>query len=181
MKAVAFLPISPKWGYQNWAGRLRMKPHMPTSFAQFLRIAKLHTYAAQGDDASVTPVLLSTKQLEFSIDGYLYRDIYAGMNHFVGQEIVYQNDQAIWSMSYSGGMLIEATASAIAEVYRFLRAALQESPQDLPLRGPASLRSGQLTYVCDIKGDLNRFAGVEHIDLVGSPAYELHFSGGLLR
>lgn len=160
--------------------RLR-EPLMPTSLAQFLLIAKRHTYAAQGDDASVTPLLPSTKQLEFSADGYLYRDIYAGMNHFVGQEIVYHDDQAIWSMSYSGGMLDDATASTTSEVYRFLRAALREAPQALPLRGPGSMQCDQLTYTCDIAGTLGRFAGVEHIVLADTPAYELHFSGGLLK
>ena len=50
----------------------------PPGFAQFLRSAKAATYAAQGDDASVTPVLPDSRQLEYRDGTFLYRDIYVG-------------------------------------------------------------------------------------------------------
>lgn len=74
-------------------------------FVEFLRSAKLATYAAQGDDASVPPLLPDSKQLEFSKGSYVYRDIYVGMLGFVGQEVVYLDSRAAWSMAYSGGLL----------------------------------------------------------------------------
>jgi hypothetical protein len=63
---------------------------MPSTLAAFIKAAKQSTYAALGDSASVAPLLPSTKQLEFASGEYLYRDIYAGMNLFVGQELVYE-------------------------------------------------------------------------------------------
>ena len=153
---------------------------MPSTLAAFIKAAKQSTYAALGDSASVAPLLPSTKQLEFASGEYLYRDIYAGMNLFVGQELVYRSGVAVWSMSYSGGVTVSASDAATSEIYRFLRTALLQVPEQLPLRGPASLSSGQLQYSCAVAGELARFHGTEIICIAGSTVYELHFSGGAL-
>jgi len=154
---------------------------MPTSLAQFLHAAKRATYAAQGDSASITPLVQGTKQLEYAKDEYLYRDIYAGMNHFVGQELVYRSGQPIWSMSYAGGLVVEATGAAVGAIYGFLRSALRQCPQDLPLRGPSALEAGELAYALELHGSLEHFSGIEKITLAGSIVYELHVAGGTLR
>jgi hypothetical protein len=60
-------------------------PMPADDLALFLRSAKAATYAAQGDDASVPPVLQDTKQLEFRAGEFLYRDIYAGVFRIAGQ------------------------------------------------------------------------------------------------
>jgi len=86
---------------------------MPDSLARFLHTAKLATSAAaQGDSASVEPVLPSTKQLEFVQGNFLYRDIYAGMTFFVGRALVYHLKRPVWSMAYSGGTVVGAAAAA---------------------------------------------------------------------
>ncbi len=154
---------------------------MSPSLSAFIKVAKQATYAASGDSASVVPLLPNTKQLEYSSGEYAYRDIYAGMDFFVGQEMVCKSGTAVWSMSYSGGVTVSASAAATAEIYRFLRTALLQAPEQLPLRGPASLTSGQLQYSCAVTGELARFHGAELISIAGSPVYELHFSGGTLK
>lgn len=154
---------------------------MSLALAAFIKVAKQTTYAASGDSASVVPLLSGTKQLEHSSGEYVYRDIYAGMEFFVGQELVYQSGQAVWSMGYSGGVTVSCSGAATAEIYRFLRAALLQAPEHLPLRGPASLSAGQLEYSCAVTGELARFHGTELISIAGSPVYELHFSGGTLK
>jgi hypothetical protein len=63
----------------------------PEEFLRFLLEAerletKRRTYAAQGDEATVPPVLLGAKQLEWREGDWLYRDLYVGMAYFVGQE-----------------------------------------------------------------------------------------------
>jgi hypothetical protein len=58
-------------------------------FLDFLIKAKKATYASQGDNASVTPLLEGSRQLEFQEGHFLYRDIYFGMSYFACQEIVY--------------------------------------------------------------------------------------------
>lgn len=84
----------------------------PPGLVEFLRAAKAATYAAQGDDASVPPALPDSKQLEFRDGPFLYRDIYLGMFRFVGQEVVYLADRALWSMSYAGGLAPGVAQSA---------------------------------------------------------------------
>jgi hypothetical protein len=60
----------------------------------FLIRAKRRTYAGQGDDATVAALLPGAKQLEWREGQLLYRDVYFGMQRFVGQEVVYHGDLA---------------------------------------------------------------------------------------
>lgn len=48
-------------------------------FLRFLLEAKRRTYAAQGDEATVPPVLPGAKQLEWQEGDWLYRDLSFGM------------------------------------------------------------------------------------------------------
>jgi hypothetical protein len=146
-------------------------------FLAFLRSAKLATYAAQGDDASVPPLLPSSKQLEYSRGLYLYRDIYVGMFGFVGQEVVYLDGQASWSMAYSGGLVPGVPDAEASSIYRALRAALCAVPEMLPLRGPATFEYQGLSYVCAAAGGIECFHGRESLARQGRLMYELHFSG----
>jgi hypothetical protein len=104
------------------------------SLESFLLAAKSATYAAQGDDASVDPLLADTKQLEYTDGSFLYRDIYAGMFRFVGQEVAYQHCRAVWSMSYAGGLVRDANRDLTKSIYAHLRKALLLTPASLPLR-----------------------------------------------
>lgn len=121
-----------------------------TSRAQlvdFLLEAKRRIYAGQSDDATVTPLVPGSKQLEHRDGDYLYRDIYFGMAYFVGQEVVFHRDQAVWSMSYAGGVLPLSRDSADARaIYAFLRLALRHGGKEEPYRGPAAFTRDSLTY-----------------------------------
>lgn len=153
---------------------------MSPSLVQFIRAAKLATYAAQGDFASVQPLLPGTKQLEYVADDLVYRDIYAGMNRFVGQEIVYQCGQPVWSMSYSGGLASQGSSAAAPAIYAFLRQALRQCPVESPLRGPSEFRFEDLEYTCRVQGTMARFTGQELVKLAGTRVYEFNFGGGVL-
>ena len=76
-----------------------------TAFTTFLVNAKRQTYAAQGDDATVTPLLPGSRQLEYREGVLLYRDIYFGGASFVGQETVYDGPTPVWAMGYAGGVI----------------------------------------------------------------------------
>jgi len=149
-----------------------------TEFSAFLRTAKLSTYAAQGDEASVPPLLPDSKQLEFSSGPFLYRDVYVGMLRFVGQEVVYLSQRAVWAMAYSGGLVPAVAMSDASSIYKALRAALSATPEAFPVRGPCTYRHDDLDYQCMLTGSLERFHGRESISRNGQPVYELHFSGG---
>ena len=148
--------------------------------AHFLYAAKSATYAAEGNAAAVKPMLQDSKQLEYRVGASLYRDIYVGLFRFVGQEIVYLSDRAIWSMSYSGGLTDSAQSTSVKTIYAALREALRNTPPQLPIRGPTSFESNGMLYSCTCEGSLEWFHGVESIAQNGVPVYALNFSGGIL-
>jgi Domain of unknown function (DUF5680) len=147
--------------------------------ADFLVQAKRSTYAAQGDAASVEPLVPASRQLEFRRGDFLYRDIYMGFAYFVGQETVYEGAKPIWAMGYAGGVIGDG-ADAI-ELYDFLRAALRQVETALPFRGPGLLRSSGFQYTNQANGTLDNFWGIERISRAREIMYELRYHGGRLR
>ena len=154
----------------------------PNPILSFLLEAKRQTYASQGDDASVTPLLPGSRQLEYRDGSLFYRDIYFGVSYFVGQETVYQDEQPIWSMSYAGGVDQSILApNDIRSIYTFLRAALRQVSSDSPFRGPDDYRDGIYAYGNAHKGKFDAFWGYERISRDNAIVYRLQYSGGLLR
>ncbi len=151
------------------------------ALCQFLVQAKRHTYAGQGDDATVMPLLPGTRQLEYRDGDFFYRDIYAGIPNFVGQEIVYFHNEPIWSMSYAGGIVTQAPeAPSWREVFAFLRTALLQVSDASPYRGPADIEDGDYRYHHDQQGSFNAFWGEETVTQLGHLVYRLHYSGRVL-
>lgn len=151
-----------------------------SEFRHFLAAAKRATYAAQGDSASVAPRFEGSKQLEHREGAFFYRDVYFGLLQFVGQELVYRAERPVWSMSYAGGLHSGIEPAQARPVYAFLRQALLEVPSELPVRGPGLFEEGELCYVCQVQGTIERFHGIEVISRGGQVLYELHFAGGQL-
>ncbi len=150
-----------------------------SQLAEFLVQAKRATYASQGDDASVTPLLPGSRQLEYQLGDVLYRDIYFGMAYFVGQETVYENGQPIWSMSYAGGVTVEGPG--MSETYQFLQYALRHVEVASPFRGPGLIRQDLFQYTSQTTGTLENFWGIERIARNRAIIYELRYHGGRLK
>lgn len=160
----------------------------------FLVEAKLHTYAAQDEQASVPSLLPGGRQLEYrrplAIGGLLYRDIYFGGDFFVGQETVYhlQGEQQaslerpIWAMNYAGGALPAAGEADVAlqEIYAFLGSALRRVGAQRPYRGPRQWQDCAWIYQDESQGDPQRFWGREQITFQGALVYELRYAGGII-
>src|SRR5215831_1218570 len=154
----------------------------PTEFMAFLVNAKRQTYAAQGDDATVIPLVPGSRQLEYQEGALLYRDIYFGGAYFVGQETVYEGPTPVWAMGYAGGVIPSSIASRdVGPIYEFLRAALRHVTPERPYRGPSQWREGAYVYTDEAQGDVERFWGVETITQEAQVVYQLRYSGGLLR
>jgi hypothetical protein len=149
--------------------------------AAFLIEAKRNTYAAHGDAASLPPLLPGSKQLEHQVGRYMYRDIYFGMGHFVGQESVYVDGRIAWSMVYSGGVSPTEPVARLGAIYGFLRQALQRVETGRPFRGPSHFASGPFTYDDKSEGDLFKFSGEERILDSGRCVYQLTYAGGMIR
>src|SRR5262245_8543310 len=153
-----------------------------TAFMTFLVNAKRQTYAAQGDDATVTPLVPGSRQLEYQEGALLYRDIYFGIAYFVGQETVYEGPTPVWAMGYAGGVLSSSVASSdVGQVYEFLRAALRYVTPERPYRGPRQWCEGSYIYTDEGQGDVQCFWGVETITCADHMVYQLRYSGGLLQ
>ena len=115
------------------------------------------------------------------IDGkWSYRDSYFGGTDFLGQETVWNSDQAVWAMNYYGyilrpdlidaqraGMVIKSALSALYARGRFL------GGFDYSLDG--------FVYRDEAVGDFQHFHGVETILRGGVVAYELRYHGGLVK
>jgi hypothetical protein len=151
------------------------------TLTNFLVEAKKNTYASQGDETSVKPLLNGSKQLEYRTGDYYYRDIYFGSAFFVGQEIVEFDNSPIWSMVYSGGVSIQnATWNTIAPIYKFLQQTLRLVDTKSIYRGPSYYESGDYVYKNEYEGTLECFNGKEIIFKDSQKVYELRYNGGLL-
>jgi hypothetical protein len=152
------------------------------SLEVFLIKAKKNTYASQGDNASVEPLLPGTKQLEYQEGDFFYRDIYVGMSYFVGQEIVYFKNNPIWSMCYAGGVEENVTEeSDITQVYRFLRDALGKVSKENLFRGPKIVKDNNKEYIHVSDGTIESSSGSESIRIDGKRVYHLRYNGGIIK
>jgi uncharacterized protein DUF5680 len=144
----------------------------------FLLRAKRRTYAAQGDSASMTPLLPGSRQLEYREERLLYRDVYFGLRSFVGQETVYEGTIPVWGMAYAGGVLTPAEArDDVLAIYAVLRAALLRPAEDAPYRGPKRFVDGDYIYNNQLEKDADAFSGVETIIRRSAPVYRLRYAG----
>ncbi|EPZ42582.1 MULTISPECIES: DUF5680 domain-containing protein [Alicyclobacillus] len=150
-------------------------------FLGFLIESKKATYASQGGDPSVTPLIDGSRQLEYRSGDFLYRDIYFGMSYFVGQETIYYKTHPVWSMSYGGGVDKKFDIKCVREIYSFLRKAMREITSNNPYRGPKKFIEGDLVYTDTNEGDIGWFRGDEKIIRSGEEVYSLSYSGGFLR
>ena len=151
-------------------------------FLRFLLKAKQQTYASQGDEASVAPLLPGSKQLEWQEGDWLYRDIYFGMAYFVGQETISFQRLPVWSMSYAGGVPATiASPEQVRRIYRFLRSAMRQVSPEHPFRGPQRWQDEEYLYTDQYQGSIDAYWGSETITFQGEMVYELHYSGGFLR
>src|SRR5512136_2980713 len=104
---------------------------------QFLVKAKVSAYASGGEGRE--DVLSDgCKELTFQEAVFKYRDRYFGWNPFVGEEVVWQDDQITWAMNYYG--LVFDQVVPAGQVYAFLQQAMKQVKEDRPFRGPQSLK-----------------------------------------
>ncbi len=142
---------------------------------QFLVKAKVNAYAGEGEGgAGVLPD--GSKELTFEEGEFRYRDRYFGWNPFVGEEVVWEDEQVVWAMNYHGRVIDEVVPAA--QVYAFLQHAMNQVKTDRPFRGPGSLKEGELEYRDVSHGTVDQFTGVEKIFYQGREIYRLNYHGG---
>ncbi len=144
----------------------------------FLIEAKKQTYA----NANIEKVQSSrsgSKDYEYKHDNMTYHDTYFGGTNFMGEEVVYIDDETpLWGMNYYGVTLDKGLTEEAVD--KALRPALMLVGQDgiLPVRGPKEYINGEYKYTFDVDGDLEYFTGTETIYKNDKPVYVLKCHGG---
>jgi len=139
----------------------------------FLVIAKQNTYAS-GIPGEKLPD--GGEQFEFQDGELRYRDVFIGGSAFIGQELVWHDEHALWGMNYYGVV----TENAPPELGDFLKKALRQVTAERPYRGPRILQEDGLEYIDESHGSLDSFSGVEVIRHRGKEVYRLVYHGGSL-
>ncbi len=145
---------------------------------KFLVKAKTSTYAsAKGGNKKVLDD--GAKEMIFEEGNLKYRDRYYGFDPFIGEEVVFEDGEAIWSMNYYG----KTTSKDIPaeQVYEFLKEALRQITKDKPFRGPDNFKKGELEYINESRGDFKDFSGTERILFRCKEVYRLEYHGCMVR
>lgn len=94
------------------------------------------------------------------------------------KEIVWKEEDPVWSMNYYGETASEAS---VEDIYEFLREALKQIPRNKPFRGPAEYKGKRFKYVNSVEGRIEKFKGTEKILLNGNLVYLLNYHGGTVE
>lgn len=149
---------------------------------KFLIEAKKQTYANE-NVKKVNPSRKGSHDYHYENDKMMYHDTYFGGTKFMGEEVVYFNNETpIWGMNYYG-VTIDETLSEEA-MDKALRPALMMVGKDvgvIPVRGPRIYQNGEYEYNFSVTGNLDNFEGCETIHKGKTKVYELKCHGGIIK
>jgi hypothetical protein len=143
----------------------------------FIVKAKAATYVGGGARSpSCRP---GSHDLEFHEGKFSYLDSYFGGTDFIGQEVVYYDDEPVWAMNYYGRILEPAMITA-AEAGRVIQESLSKMYEEGRFLGGFEHDTGNGVYVDTSQGNVASFTGREWITRGGIQVYELIYHGGLV-
>ena len=148
---------------------------------QFLVKAKINTYATEGEGGEKI-LDDNCRELIFEDAGFKYRDRYYGFDPFVGEEIVFEDNKAIWGMNYYGQItskIIEG--NLVKDFLDFLKESLRQIPEEIPFRGPKNFKNNDFEYTNQVEGNVERFVGKEKIFYKNEEIYSLDYHGGKIK
>ena len=144
----------------------------------FIVKAKAATYVSGGARSpSCRP---GSHDLEFHEGAFSYLDSYFGGTDFIGQEVVYHDDEPVWAMNYYGRILEPAMITA-AEAGHIIQESLSKMYEEGRFLGGFEHDTGNGVYVDTSAGDVASFTGREWITREGVKVYELIYHGGLVK
>ena len=148
---------------------------------KFLIEAKKQTYANESIE-KVKSTRQNSKDYEYKKENMIYHDTYFGGTNFIGEEVIYIDNEVYWAINYYGVTLDESLGEEAMD--NALRPALMNVGKDkkvLPVRGPKEFINGEYKYTLDITGNINYFSGIERIYKNDKLIYELKCNGGLIK
>lgn len=150
-------------------------------FLDFLVKAKKGTYA-NGDVSKSSSSRLLSKDYHYEDGNFTYHDTYFGGVKFMGEEVVYYNDNIFWGMNYYGITLDDSLDFQVID--KVLRVALMKVGEDksvIPVRGCKEFVNEDYTYTFNVDGDMENFVGVEQVYKDDKLIYELKCYGGIIE
>lgn len=147
----------------------------------FLIEAKQQTYANASSPKTLN-TRINSKDYEYQKGNMTYHDTYFGGTKFIGEEIIYINNETYWGMNYYGSTLDENLSEEAMD--NALRPALMMVGKDtsiIPVRGPREYINNNYKYTFEVEGTLEYFNGIEIIYKDNQKIYELRCSGGLIK
>lgn len=113
------------------------------------------------------------------LDGdYRMHDNFFGGEPYGGRLVIFHHDAPVFMEVYYG--IMHKLSSRTDEIYEFLREALQHPDSEHPFRGPATYTRAELTYTCNIEGDIAHHTVKEYIHDGGEKIYSATILGGLV-
>lgn len=143
---------------------------------EFLIKAKINTYASGAREKTLKD---GSKELWFEEGDWRYRDRYFGFNSFIGEEIIWRNDEAVWGMNYCGRIISNNANSK--DIFNFLQKAMKLIKIDRPFRGPEKFHDGDWGYRDESVGNVEDFSGIERIYFKEEKVFELKYCGGKIN
>ncbi len=132
-------------------------------FLEFLVKAKKGTYA-NGDASKSSSSRLLSKDYHYEDGNFTYHDTYFGGINFMGEEVVYYNDNILWGMNYYGVTIdSNLTEEMMDKVLRIALMKVGEDENIIPVRGPKEFVNGDYLYTFSVDGDMENFVGIEKI------------------
>lgn len=155
---------------------------MSKNLYDFLIEAKKQTYANENVE-KVSSSRKGSHDYHYQNNEMIYHDTYFGGTQFMGEEVVYFNEETpIWGMNYYGVTMDETLSEEAMD--KALRPALMLVGEDknvIPVRGPRNYQNGEYEYNFSVIGDLNYFEGIETIHKGKIKVYELKCHGGIIK
>jgi len=140
--------------------------------------AKAATYVGSGAESQ--PSRPGSHDLEYHAGDFAYLDSYFGGADFLGQEVVYYKDEAVWAMNYYGRILKPEKITA-AEAGQVIKASLTRMYAEGRFLGGFTCETHGSVYRDTNEGNIASFKGMEWIERGGETVYELVYHGGLVK
>jgi hypothetical protein len=144
----------------------------------FIVKAKAATYV--GDGKNTESCRQGSHDLKFQESSFSYLDSYFGGTDFIGQEVVYYENEPVWAMNYYG-RIIEPEKITPAEAGQIIKESLSLMYQEGRFLGGFEHQTGNGVYTDTSQGGLESFMGKEWITRETVRVYELLYHGGLIK
>ena len=155
-----------------------MTTNISPALLSFLIRAKKATYVGGGGKAASSRT--ASHDLTYEEGDLAYRDSYFGGTDFIGQEVVWQNGQPIWSMCYYG-YILRPDLITPSQAGTISKAALSQPQAQGRLLENLRHSQNEFDFEITSHGTVEHFNGRETIQTNGALAYALDYFGGLLK